>query len=270
MQNSASNPCTFSQETMRLQLVDPLLERKGYLIQRAKAVERSDNRWGSVLSKWLHKVIPDKGKKGGIKQNASKAILVGVVAKSWTAIRKIYEHPEGKFSREASHALEQFIFVMSHLESECIAAVLHESNTNVNSESLPLPKAEKDVGFDPKLVPSEARLRNCARCKLKTVNYPSNHKEVKKARAEVKQEYLRTCKQFEDSKKDASIQPPLNSKGNPLTKPPNPPQLQPLHLICKGFKMNHHHGRGQYKCPNCTDRSCSLCKNKCMFVCTTE
>ena len=44
MQYSATNPRTFSQESMRSQLADPLREPKGYIVKRALNVERSDSR----------------------------------------------------------------------------------------------------------------------------------------------------------------------------------------------------------------------------------
>jgi hypothetical protein len=270
MQFSPTNPRTFNQETLRSQLVGPLQERKGYIIKRALSVEKSDSRWGSTLSKILMKAIPDKSRgKGGLKANASKVVLVGIVTESWTAIRKIHEHEEGSFSREANHDLEMYLFTMRSLESDCIAAVLHESNVNVNSESLPCPRAEKDRDFDPKLVP-EARFRICARCKLKSVNYPANYKEIQKERAQMTSDFLKLSKQFDESKKDPSVLAPVNKNGKVYTKPPSPPTLPSLYLICKGYKMKHEHGLGRYKCPDCTDRSCKLCQSKCMFVCTTE
>jgi hypothetical protein len=158
MQYSATNPPTFSQETMRSQLVGPLVDCKGYIIKRALAVEWSDGRWGSALSTLLKEVIPEKTRgKGGLKQNAAKAALVDIVS-TWTDIRKIYEHGEGSFSREASHDLEMYLFTMTVLESDCIVAVLHESNADVNSESLPVLRTEKDRGSDSKLQP-EPELR---------------------------------------------------------------------------------------------------------------
>jgi hypothetical protein len=194
MQYSATNPRTFSQETMCSQLVGPLMDHKGYIIRRALAVEQSDSRWGSVLSTLLKEVIPENTRgKGGLKQNAAKAALVDIVSKSWTAIHKIYEHEEGSFSREASHDLKMYLFTMTALESDCIAAVLEESNADVNSESLPVPLTEKDRGFDSKLQP-ELRFWNCARCKLKTVNYPVNYKDVQQERRRIKGEYLKLSK----------------------------------------------------------------------------
>jgi hypothetical protein len=246
------------------------MDCKGYIIRRALAVEQSDSRWGSVLSTLLKEVIPENTRgKGGLKQNAAKAALVDIVSKSWTAIRKIYEHEEGSFSWEASHDLEMYLFTMTALESNCIAAVLQESNADVNSESLPVLRTEKDHGFDSNLQP-ELRFRNCARCKLKTVDYPANFKDVQQERRRITGEYLKLSKQFDDSKKDPSVPAPTNKNGNVLTKLPNPPQLPPLCLICKAYKMKHEHGQGRYKCSNCTDQSCDVCQSKCMFVCTTE
>ena len=270
MQYVPENPRTFNQDGLRSQLVWPLIERKGYLIKRAHSVESSDKRWGTVLSKMLSKIIPEKNRgKGALKANASKAQLVDIVSQSWTVFRKIYEHSEGKLSREAEHELQMYIYTLSELESDCIAAIAHETNRDVNKESLPVPRNEKDSGFDPKLVP-EPRFRHCASCKLKTVNYASNYKAVQKERREITDDYLKISKQFQDSKKDPSVMAPTNKKGKTLTKPPEPPKLPPVLLICKGSKMRHEHGRGGYKCPTCTDRSCEICLSKCMFVCTTE
>ena len=60
-------------------------------------------------------------------------------------------------------------------------------------------------------------------------------------------------------------EPPKDSKGKALYKIPVEKREDEL-LICKANTLKHSGVAGGYKCPNCTNRSCKLCKNHCRFV----
>ena len=61
--------------------------------------------------------------------------------------------------------------------------------------------------------------------------------------------------------------PPTDANGKPYTKQIEL-KLGEVTYYCKAYKMKHTHGVGGYKCVNCNDRTCALCKNRCRHAFT--
>ena len=207
-----------------------------------------------------------------MKENTKKTEMIVFLVEAWGVIRKILAHPKVNIGATISHSLESYIQAMQGAEGESIGELEHESNAHANKQSMKIPPDEKNNGYlEGGAIKPLKKHWKCPSCGMNTTQYPANHEQVKEIRKDKIKEWKAVCKQYGDSQKDNSIIAPINEKtGKSWTRFPTNPSLPPLLIVCKGNKMTHTHGKGSYKCPNCKDRSCGLCKNHCTFVCSTE
>lgn len=171
-----------------------------------------------------------------MKVATNKAAMITFLVTAWGVIRKILAHPRVTLGATVSRSLESYIQAMQGAEGESIGDIEHETNMHSNKQSM----------------------KSCQRKRTM-------------ATWELPKQWKKDCKQYTESLKSNSVLAPINKKtGKPWTKMPTNPVLPPLLIICKGNKMTHTHGKGGYKCKNCKDRSCAICRNRCTFVCSTE
>ena len=270
-----SNPTTFSQLFMKKNLAVPLITNRGYLLTKAGLLEKKVGNCGGVYVGVIHGCIP-KGVGGrdkqNMKENIKKTEMIIFLIEAWGVVRKLLSHPKISFSSVVQRKLESYVMAMQGAEDEAIGEIEHQTNENLNKQSMKIPPDEKHNGYlegGSTLPPKKHQI--CACCNQRTTQYPANQEHVKAQRKAIIQEWRDDAKQYKQSQNDDSVMAPINKKtGKPWTKPPPNPPLPPLFIVCKANHMSHTHGVWGYKCPNCNNRTCETCKNYCTFVCSTE
>jgi hypothetical protein len=98
--------------------------------------------------------------------------------------------------------------------------------------------------------------------------------EIYKKNALKKEEWEAKNREFATYEKALRKNPmaicPVDDKGCPMMKELPPPKFKPEYLICTASSQTHCFVKTGNKCPNCVNRSCSTCQNKCRFVCMKE
>ena len=272
-----TNPATFSQQYMKQNLAIPLIKNRSPLITKAGDLEKKTDQRGisGVFVGIIQDCIPTQvggRSNGSMKENVKKTEMITFLVSVWGVVRKMLSHPKVNFNSTLHRALEGYIQAMQETEDEAISELEHESNVDINKETMKIPPEEKSNGYlegGATLPPPKHQI--CVSCFMKTTHYLANHEQVKQQRKDITIAWKSNVKEYRLSLKDDSVMAPINVKtGKPFTKDPPNPTLPPLLIVCKANKMTHSRGLGGYKCPRCNDRSCEICKNHCRFVSSTE
>ena len=253
-------------------MVDPLIQRRGYLCNQAKIIDNKLHLRAALeltLSNAIH--LPRGGRvKGGLKANAGKEQLIRICIAAWGVVRVLKKHDQ--ISQHAELELELFIRAMENAENDAIADSFFDDNCDLNANSMKMPPGEQGRGYleDGATLPA-AGYRKCAACGMKSVHHPPGTDEIKEQRKLLTERWKKLSKQWNEHMKNSSIPVPVNPKNDkPYTKPPDAPKLPKILLVCKASKMKETHGTGGFKCDLCNNRSCDQCKSRCRFVCCTE
>ena len=271
---SENNPQTYTQGFFRQNIALPLIERKGYLCIKAGLVDRAEKQ-GATFELTLRDYIPEKGGgrvQGGLKANASKPEMIRFCVYAWGVLRKLFDWLGLLICQSSHRELEMYLGAMQHAETDVIAMLDFEQNSDLNANSLKMPAGEEARGFlEGGAFLPEKKFQVCTACDMKTTHHPPGTKEIIAERRKLCNTWKAACNQFEKSKTNSTVAVPLNPKNNqPYTSMPPAPKLPAVLIVCKAAKMTHSRGIGGYKCLTCSDCSCGLCKNTCKFVTSTE
>jgi hypothetical protein len=264
-----SNPDTHPIGFFR-NIMQQLVNKRGILIQKAKKVEDATNFCGTSrpwrdLAHGLSVAIPKS-----VRQQIGKGECVTNFLQIWEILYRVIYHQEGILGRRLGPDIDDYVSLMERTVSNAFAEMEEERTSDVNCKSMKMPRGEDTRGYlaDGSKKPSK-EFQDCPKCGFPFVHEHVDNPAKAKRNANKDAAYLAKSKVLENFKKGIVKEPPKDSKGKFLYKIIVEKQ-DDLLLICKANTRKHSGVAGGYTCPNCTNRSCKLCKNHCRFVCSKK
>ena len=130
---------------MKKNLAVPLIANQGYLLTKAGLLEKKVGNCGGVYVGVIHDCIP-KGVGGrdkqNMKENIKKTEMIIFLIEAWGVVRKLLSHPKISFSLVVQRKLESYVMAMQGAEDEAIGEIEHQTNENLNKQSMKIPPDE--------------------------------------------------------------------------------------------------------------------------------
>lgn len=256
------NTNTFGKETLKIEL-DTLITNRIALSNTALSV---DNAHGYAdeesLNNLLLAAIPSS-----VARSIVKSKIIDHFVRIWRVLRFVLS--ETKLKRVLEHDISAYVTIMEMAEAASVGELEAEKINKLNGKSIKLSAAEMQRGYlkDGATKPTREYLR-CPACNTKdTLHLPPENLENIAKNATIMKEWKIKCKHIDDHR-TGKREDPLTEDGKVVKAlPPPTTKLREEHLVCKAWWKTHTKGNG-YKCTTCTDRKCTMCKNKCRFVCS--
>jgi len=183
---------------------------------------------------------------------------------------------KAQLGKRQSHALNDYIGMMERAFNYCRAVVAEEENAANSLQSETMPPGEDNRGYcmDGAVQPEKPEHRICPKCSDHFMHEPPSNVQVRKRNKTLKEEWKTKNAAFDKYQKSLGtrnpLPAPLDDKGKPMKKRLIPLKFEDELLVCKAYMHTHNYSYTGFQCPNCKDRTCSTCKNKCRFVCSKK
>jgi hypothetical protein len=180
-----------------------------------------------------------------------------------------------KLNRKLQHDLNDYFGLMERAFNHCKAMVEDDENHD-DEQTEKMPPGEELHGYceGGAVVPAKEAHQICPKCQDPFMHDPAINIDIRTRNTQKKEEWVAKNREFNTYEKALRKNPmairPVDDKGRPMMKELPPPKFEPEYPICTAHSRMHYFAKTGYKCPNCVDRSCSTCQNKCRFVCTKE